>query len=231
MDTEIIECPHCHTRVVPMSEGICPACRKKTQETPDSAPDNTREKAWEKYQQSHRSSADKHEIYPLRSVEQEFVGFRTRVIAHLKTNQGADHVAADRINEELLPRFDEALDQLRHDGELDSAEGDDSSGMAGYATTRKRSWQLLSEALRENDVEKLGRHFELWDESELLMLGTGTENQSLANPNPVSLVKEFQRALVTFTPHLIATPAIVIVNVLVFLAMVATGVNLFAPTA
>lgn len=107
MVTEIIACPHCLSRVVPMSDGSCPACRKNTQETPTSAR----------------------------------------------------------------------------------------------------------------------------DKSEVLVLGVTTENQSLAKPNPAALVKDFQRALGTFTPRLIATPAIVIVNVLVFFAMVATGVHFFSPNA
>ena len=29
----LIDCPHCYTRIVPMSDGCCPACRKNTRET------------------------------------------------------------------------------------------------------------------------------------------------------------------------------------------------------
>ena len=28
----LINCPHCHTRIVPMSDGTCPACQKDTQD-------------------------------------------------------------------------------------------------------------------------------------------------------------------------------------------------------
>lgn len=41
---------------------------------------------------------------------------------------------------------------------------------------------------------------------------------------------DFDVILFTVTPRLIATPALVVVNVLVFVAMLATGVSLFAPT-
>ena len=36
---DLIECPHCETRVVPMSGGQCPACRRGLEEPPDESPE------------------------------------------------------------------------------------------------------------------------------------------------------------------------------------------------
>ena len=35
---------------------------------------------------------------------------------------------------------------------------------------REESWQLLAEAIRENDRELLQRHSKLWENSEMLMV-------------------------------------------------------------
>lgn len=39
---DIVECPHCYTRVMPSSSGICPACQKNINERP-ALPDMTQE--------------------------------------------------------------------------------------------------------------------------------------------------------------------------------------------
>ncbi len=36
---EIVECPHCHTRVLPKVDNICPACRRNILDTQDVDPD------------------------------------------------------------------------------------------------------------------------------------------------------------------------------------------------
>lgn len=95
--------------------------------------------------------------------------------------------------------------------------------MIEYAKTREESWRVLAEAISENDLEKLERHMELWENSELLMLSSLGERKSFATPTPAKRVRDFQRALVTFTPYLIATPAIVLANILVFAVMIAAG--------
>jgi hypothetical protein len=35
----IIECPHCHVKVLPMANNICPACRNDISDTSDTDPD------------------------------------------------------------------------------------------------------------------------------------------------------------------------------------------------
>ncbi len=34
----IVECPHCHTRVLPKADNICPACRENILDTHDVDP-------------------------------------------------------------------------------------------------------------------------------------------------------------------------------------------------
>jgi len=234
MTIEIIECPHCGARVVRRSDGTCPACRKDTQEEPAPISERdtaaTREEAWDRYRESLRSSSVEPAIAPLRQVEQQFAELRTDAVARLRSATEPDNAMADRIRQELLPQYAEAVKQLQQEGEADGQTDRGPSRLMEYAKTRQQSWQLLAEALQENDTEKLQRHIELWERSEMLMVGAMAESQSLAKPTPAQRVREFQRALVTFTPRLIATPAIVIANILVFAAMIATGVHFFAPT-
>src|SRR6478609_9070559 len=35
---DLVECPHCATRVLPMAGRVCPACRKNVDSPPDPAP-------------------------------------------------------------------------------------------------------------------------------------------------------------------------------------------------
>lgn len=57
-----------------------------------------------------------------------------------------------------------------------------------------------------------------------------TAETSPVKPSTYQLVKNFQQDLARFTPRLVGTPLLVIANVLVFLVMVARGVNAFSPT-
>lgn len=137
MAFEMIECPHCHTRVVPMAQGICPACRKNIQEAPEvtvESKSGSHQEAWDNYQESLRPPTVEDANVPLGQLD----------------------VDASQVPMDALARL----------------------------------------------------------------------KAKAAQP-----VKDFERALVTFTPRVIATPAIVLVNVLVFAVMIATGVHFVAPTA
>jgi rhomboid protease GluP len=218
-----------------MDDGTCPSCRKNTQEEPASVPERdkeaTREAAWERYQESLRRPSIEPAIASLRQIEQQFVELRGAAVARLHSGTGADRATSDRIQQELLPHFTAMLKQFNVEGEADERTDRGTSGLIEYVKTREKSWQFLAEALRENDTEKLQRHLDSWEESEKTIVGMIAEGQSLAKPTPLQRVRAFQRALVTFTPRLIVTPALVIANVLVFAAMIATGVHFFAPTA
>lgn len=125
MAFEMIQCPHCHTRVLPLADGNCPACRKDPQQTPapESVPESTATAgaAWDRYQES---------LHP------------------------APVAASDS------------------------------------------------------------------EEQESLVTPT---------PTPDKHVADFQQALQAFTPRLIATPAIIWANIIVFAAMIYAGVDFFQP--
>lgn len=231
MTIGMIQCPHCLTRVVPMNDGTCPACRRNSREAPavTLAREHraTPEEAWDRYKESRRTTSL--EPATLRQFDEHFAELRTGAVSRLKAGAGADIAAAERIEQWLLPRYAAALEQLQQEGHAASGR-DDAARLIEYMRTREESWRRLAEALRGNDAEKLKRHMELWEKSEILMLHRVAARQSLAKPTPAQRLKEFRRALLTFTPRLIATPAIVSANLLVFAAMIATGVHLFAPT-
>jgi membrane associated rhomboid family serine protease len=233
MAFEIIARPHCCNRIAPMTDGTCPACRKNTHEAPESVSASNsggRQAAWDRYQESLLPTAGEQATDLLRRVEQGFTELRVGAVARLKANAGADRAMSDRIREELLPRLAAVLDKGRQAREPDNAEGHDTSALAECVKTRKESWELLAEALRENNAEKLERHIELWVKSEMLGVAVMAAKPSLTTPTPAQRVSEFKRAPVTFTPRLIATPTIVIANVLIFAAMIAMGIDAFAPT-
>lgn len=125
MAFEMIQCPHCHTRVLPLADGNCPACRKNPQQEP--APEAVKEstpasgEAWDRYQESLRPSPS--------PITESIIG----------------------------------------------------------------------------------------------------EQESLGTPAPARHVEDFQQALKAFTPRLIATPAIMWANLMVFAAMIYAGVDCFQP--
>jgi rhomboid protease GluP len=218
-----------------MGDGSCPACRKNTQQEPASTPERdteaTREAAWDRYQESLRQPSIEPAIASLRQAEKQFGELRTTAVARLQAGTDADSATSDRIQQELLPHFAATVKQLKLEGEPVGQTDRATSGLIEYVKMRQQSWQFLAAALLESDTKKLQRHIELWEESEKLIVGIVAESQSLAKPTPLQRVRAFQQALVTFTPRVIVTPALVIANVLVFVAMVATGVHFFAPTA
>jgi rhomboid protease GluP len=231
----MIECPHCRTRVVPVTDGACPACRKNTQQAPAPAaerdPGATPAAAWDRYQESLRPADFEPAIASFSHTELQFAALRTGAVARLTANAGGDTAEADRIAEELLPQAATALAELQHKvGKSDTQVGRDASRLMEFVKVREESWQLLAEAIRENSPEKLQRHIELWKNSTMLMVRIRRAKQAVDAATPVERVREFQQALVTFTPRLIATPVLVAANILVFAAMIATGVHLLTPT-
>jgi rhomboid protease GluP len=243
MAFEIVACPHCGSQVVPTSDGSCPACRKSTLEPPDTVPVSkagpSREEAWNQYLESVRSTPASTPVSPgiaaLGQVEHDFIDLRVGAIARLRACAGADGVAAERIQQELLPRYAIVLGELHGEGKSGVHADHDTARLVEFANLRRQSWQLLAEALRENDTEKLQQHLQLWGESELLMIDVIVDKPSPAKWTPeervAQRVAEFHQALAMFTPRPIATPVIVAANVLIFVVMVATGVHFFAPTA
>ena len=221
---ELQECPHCSTRVVVMADGTCPACRDNFHNEPQPRQISThpsREAAWEEFQQSLQESPDEGPLALVDQAEAVFAELCTSVITQLDDGIAIDTPAADQIRQELLPRFQAALDQINElPADLDAS-------VLDYLEMRQESWRQLADALEQGDADALQRHTELWEYTELQRV----ELTSWGKPAPRQLVQDFQKVLVTFTPHLIATPAIVAINVLVFVVMVASGVDAFNPTA
>jgi rhomboid protease GluP len=95
---------------------------------------------------------------------------------------------------------------------------------------RQRAWARYQELLSQNDADSRDRLFQSWDASQRQAADASIGTQPAAQPTPAQRYVEFQKALATFTPRVIATPAIVIVTVLIFVVMVATGVHVLSPT-
>lgn len=235
MAREIVCCPHCSMQVMTMDDGVCPACRKDTRQAP--APvlaqdiPITHENAWHRYQETLRSSpAIEPTISGISDIERPFTALRMRAVGAPGAHSVADAAAAGQIQSELLPQFAASVDYLQQQRPPESRAIGGPPRLIDYVRIRQESWRLLAESLLENDREKLQRHVELWASSEVLMLELSTDNQPLAKPTPGLRVRDFLHALVTFTPRLIATPVLVIANIVVFAAMIAKGVDVFSPS-
>ena len=225
-------CPHCHTRALPDADGTCPVCRRPAQQQP--APVSEQQSDATQITVQYRTDASPRptRVAPgttfISEFERPFQDLRADAVARLTAHPGPDIEMADRIRTELLPRYVTAIDQLQ---QPDPALKDsDRSQLIEYMKTREESWRTLAEALSENDPVKLARHQELWRHLEIAISDVTAGNESPATGPQARHVYDFQRALATFTPRLIATPAIVAANVLVFATMIATGVNFFEPT-
>jgi len=85
----------------------------------------------------------------------------------------------------------------------------------------------------ESQTGPSSRTEKAWDaykESEIPAISLAAGEQPRAEPAAANRLREFQQALVTCTPHLIATPLIIAANVFVFSAMAASGVSPVSPT-
>jgi rhomboid protease GluP len=224
---QLSDCPHCATRVVMMADGICPACRKSVYDEPLPQPPDEPpqpEQAWETFQRSLQPTAAAGPLQAFRNVEAELADVRILAVGSGLRRGQTNPAAAERIRQQLLPQLEAAFDRAR---EPDS--GTDTA-VCEFLAMRLESWQHLAEALQTGDAAALRRHAELWETADLQAVGLSADAQSLAEPDQ-RLAIDFENALVTFTPRVIVTPALVAINVLVFIAMVASGVHAFAPTA
>ena len=204
MTFEIIQCPRCHRRVVPTADGICPACRKSTRDLPRVTANDGHPLVDEvpvTDQVAPRARRVDSCLPRIREIDSQFSEIRTTTQAGLGNDPDADREAAKRLTQELLPAYAVAIQELEQ-------AGDDAETLVDLKT-RQRSWQCLAGALRENDATKLQQHVELWEQSEIQMMGVLVDTQPVAKPDPAQHVLEFQKELHAFTPHLIATPALV----------------------
>ena len=225
MTTELIRCPHCHMRVMPMADGTCTACRKNTQAHPSTEPSVSDASAdrdeWEQYMESLDHSPADLIINSIREIEQPFLELRHGARDWLRGGGSSDNSRAERIKQELLPKYDVLIEQMH------PAREQIGENLLTAVKMRNESWRVLAEMFSEDEPEKLERHNQLWEQSESLL---GRPMEATSTASSVKRVQEFHRALMTLTPRLISTPAMVVGTVLVFVAMIASGVNAFNPS-
>jgi len=104
------------------------------------------------------------------------------------------------------------------------------SQLIACAELREECWRLLADALTESDPVRLDQHLELWSNSEFPASDSSQAGSSSTTHSQVRRGYSFQQALVTLTPRLITTPAIMAANILIFVTMIASGVDFFEPT-
>ena len=173
MAFEIKECPYCSTRVVPMEDGICPACRKNTQVQPlPSGQDDreTEQTAWDDYQASLRFRCDLPLIVEMRNIENPFTELRTNAISQLTQSLPVDEQIADRIEQELIPLLDATFHRFQQTNDSSPIGRQQTAELESLASDRVESWRLLACAIRENKLEILQQHRERWEASELQLI-------------------------------------------------------------
>ena len=170
---EIMECPHCSTRVVPMEDGICPACRKNTTDQPllfAKGNQETEQSAWDDYQASLRFRCDLPLIVEMRNIENPFTELRTNAIGQLTQSLPVDEQLANRIEQELIPLLDATFHRFQPTTESNETEKHQPTDLESLATDRVESWRLLARAIRENNLEILQQHRDRWEASELQLI-------------------------------------------------------------
>jgi membrane associated rhomboid family serine protease len=183
-----------------------------------------------RYQQSINPGPCERAVEQLNQVEAEFVKLRTEFVTQPLVKSDAAVATADRISQKLLPRLNAVLNRFQMVFEQEEFAVVDRATLKEFVATRKQSWRLLADALREADAEKLKQHSELWMKSTVLGARVMATKRSSTMPTAAQSMRDFKQSLVGMTPRLIATPILVAINVLVFAAMVANGADLLGPT-
>lgn len=229
----IVECPHCQTKVVPTVDATCPACRKNMQADKALATRNQHKRKineWESFQAALQPAGIDSAIIVIQQMETVRSDFRKTAISQFGQSPETDAEFSNRIRLEILPVFDAELNSQVTDGiGVDVVKSRDKTATREFLQDRRDCWRLLAEALEENDPIKLSMHAQAWDRLELVSVGIQGRTRKKKTKTPGVLTNEFTQALVAFTPRLIATPTIILLNVLVFVSMIASGINFLAP--
>ncbi|MEM6469015.1 MAG: rhomboid family intramembrane serine protease [Planctomycetota bacterium] len=177
---------------------------------------------WDRYTETLQPSSADSLIIRLHKIDQPYRRNRAAAVAHMKHYATGDPATADRIRQELLPRYAAAIQQMKDVGYEDAAL------LVGFAELRQEGWRSLADALSENDTDKLEQHDDVWERSESLL--NSAKRMTESPESSTKVIKNFQQALSTFTPRLIATPLLVLANILLFATMSATGAHILNPT-
>ena len=184
--------------------------------------DRGQKNEWESFQASLQPASTENDYVRILELEQAFSDFRQTAIRNMGQTPEKDVESADRIRSEILPVFDM---------EIDHAISNKKTAAVGFLRERRDCWQLLAEALQENDPSKLSIHAEAWDRLNLVLIGLQGNRRKRIVRAPNELTEQFTQALATFTPRLMVTPAIIALNSLVFVLMVSSGIDFLAPDA
>lgn len=203
----MLTCPHCSMRVIPKSDGVCPSCGQDTSAEPEAVPESL--PAWETFQQSVQAVSPFDDEWC--EAEREFALLRSQLVSDLGAGESVHTADVARIESELLPK----LAALREQAE---------PTVADSLETREQSWRALVDAARREDSSRLLEHMELWSQSQTV----GGESKSRRTVN--RQLEEFRAALVSFTPRTWVVAAIVVVNVIAFIAMSLKLNNFWMPT-
>lgn len=216
-----------------MENSTCPSCRKNilAKLVPTKLERDIRHSHnWESFQAALQPARIDPVVVSIQELELAHSDFRRTSISQMSQNREKDLESANRIRSEILPFFDTKLSTpVTEARAIGRHRLNDTTGNQNFLQERRDCWQLLAEALEQNDPLRLALHTQAWNRFELASIAVQDMRRKRSTKDPKELTEEFTRALVTFTPKLISTPTIIVLNVLVFASMAASGVNFLAP--
>ncbi len=183
--------------------------------------------AWTAFQQSL-------DDFPMPAAVKAFFGseieirpHRARVLEALSRGEAAGSELLPIIQRELLPRLEQARSEISAGQPANRLAARLSPQLQLFLDIRQQSWEALKLAIEQRNRELAALSGQLAEHSELLLV----ELRSLVpSPTTENRVAAFQAALVSFTPKVWVTPAIVGINSCILLAMaLATGEWLTPP--
>lgn len=169
----------------------------------------------------------------LAQYEMPFIERRRAWIDALNQGQAVDPAIASEIEDTLLRRLNEALSSPGHPWLASSANAFSSNDLHEFLAIRAESWSKLAQAIREQNPQLAAAHDELWVRSEILLIASQTDQhrRDQIGAGAGMEIAAFHRKLAGMTPRAWCTPAIEIVCVVLFAAMVASGVSATNPAA
>lgn len=224
MTFEVVDCPGCGQRVTPRPDGSCPSCGRpasSAEAAGEGVPtDPTEADAYAGFRESLVPAGTPEPLVELRRIE-------ASVLADPQSSRAIESPMvlpelADEIEQRLVPSI------ARLEAGLESIPQGNADKLGEFLVARIGAWQALAAALRSGDVRDFRGYEERWAESELLAVGliesTSVARDATAKQN---LEMRFSEALRTFTPWVVVTPTLIVVNLVIFALTSFFGGDLF----
>lgn len=185
--------------------------------------------AWNQFREVASIDSADQLLIDMLQVEQRAASFRDKAIGQFESAGPPERAGvlaglADHIDTYITPLFDQAHAKV---AAIDSPKA---AQVREHLTTRQRVWQLLAEGLRRDDPRLMQAHQQVWHGvADVDLVKTAVRKAQHASADPATQTASFVAALSAFTPRLVVTPMLIVVNLVILAASLYFSRNAIAP--